>query len=144
MLRPLLPARQCGRNAIMIAASATVRQKCHHDCCQIMTSGQYEAIITPFEGTGMKSGRFEDNAPRTVYEPAVEQSNCSKNRENAAGPDLAFGMVAEDALLPLGSVDVGVDFGGENGFVPQHLLHHAQVGTVLHKVCGKGVSEGMG
>ena len=72
-----------------IAASAQVRQKCSQnccqrgsaaemrsellparsaaemqsDCCQIMTSGQYEGIITQFEGTGMKSGRFEGNAP---------------------------------------------------------------------------------
>ena len=75
MLRPLLPARQCGRNAIMIAASATVRQKCHHDCCQIMTSGQYEGIITPFEGIDMKSGRFDGNAPpNTVDEPAVSMT----------------------------------------------------------------------
>ena len=73
-----------------------VRQKCSQNCCQIMTSGQYEGIITPFEGTGMKSGRFEGNAPpNRVDEPAVsmtaariaviaaepssEQSSCSKN-----------------------------------------------------------------
>ena len=53
MLRPLLPARKCGRNAVRNAASAQVRQKCHQNCCQIMTPGQYEGIITPFEVTVM-------------------------------------------------------------------------------------------
>ena len=67
MLRPILPARKCGRNAITNCCQREVWQKCRHDCCQIMTSRQYKRIITPFEGTGMRSGRFEGNAPPNSF-----------------------------------------------------------------------------
>ena len=46
-------------------------------------------------------------------------------------------MVAEDALLPLGGVNVGVDFGGEDGFVAEHLLDDAQVRAVLYQMGGE-------
>ena len=50
----------------------------------------------------------------------------------------------EDALLPFSGVDVGVDFGGENALVSEHLLDGPQVGSVLDQMCGEGVAEGVG
>ena len=41
-------------------------------------------------------------------------------------------------------VEVEVDFGSGNAFVPQHLLYGTQVGTILEQVRGKGVSQGVG
>ena len=37
------------------------------------------------------------------------------------------GMVGEDGGLPGGGVDVGVDLGGEDGFVAEHFLDDAEV-----------------
>ena len=97
---------KCGRNAIRLlpARSATempsdccqrgvrqkchqnccrreVRQKCHQNCCQIMTSGQFEEIIAPFEGKSMTSGRFEGNAPpNRINEPAVSMTAATTGR----------------------------------------------------------------
>ena len=39
---------------------------------------------------------------------------------------------------------MGVDFRGEYGLVPQHLLDHAQVGSVLHEVGCEGMPEAVG
>ena len=52
-------------------------------------------------------------------------------------------MVVKDVLHPLLGADVGIDFGGEDAFVAQHLLHCAKVGAVLHQMGGKGVAEGV-
>ena len=52
-------------------------------------------------------------------------------------------MVVKDVFHPLLGADVGVNFGGEDAFVAQHLLHCAKIGTVLHKMGGKGVAEGV-
>ena len=52
-------------------------------------------------------------------------------------------MVRQDSRLPGGGVDVGIDFRREDGLVPQHFLHDAQVGTVLDQVGGEGVAEGV-
>jgi hypothetical protein len=46
-------------------------------------------------------------------------------------------MMVKDVLHPLMGGDVGVDFGGEDAFVAEHLLHNAQIGAVFHKVGGK-------
>ena len=43
------------------------------------------------------------------------------------GAGLLPRMVGEDGGLPGGSVDVGVDFGGEDGFVAEHFLDDAMV-----------------
>ena len=39
---------------------------------------------------------------------------------------------------------MGVDFGGEDGFVAQHLLHDAEVCAVFNQMGGKRVAEGVG
>ena len=56
----------------------------------------------------------------------------------------AAGVMIEDGALPLAGVDVGVDLGGEYAFVPEHLLHGAEVGPVLYEMGGEGVAEGVG
>ena len=50
----------------------------------------------------------------------------------------------EDGGLPGGGVDVGVDLGGEDGFVAEHFLDDAEVGAVFDEVGGEGVAEGVG
>ena len=39
---------------------------------------------------------------------------------------------------------MGVYLRGQYGLVPEHFLHHAQVGAVLDEVGGEGVTEGVG
>ena len=41
-------------------------------------------------------------------------------------------------------VDVGVQLRCQDGFVPEHLLHNPQIGTILNKVRGKRMPERMG
>ena len=57
-------------------------------------------------------------------------------------------MVGEDGGLPGGGVDVGVDLRGQDGLVPQHLLHDAEVGASAERVItleyGKVTSENGG
>ena len=53
----------------------------------------------------------------------------------------ALREVVEDVALPGGAVDVGVDFGGEDAFVAEHLLDGTQVGAVFDEVGGEGVAE---
>ena len=53
-------------------------------------------------------------------------------------------MMLQDRLVPGLGVDVGVDFGGEDGLVAQHFLDDAEVGTVFQEVGGEGVAEGVG
>ena len=38
---------------------------------------------------------------------------------------------------------MGIDFRGEDGFVPQHFLHHTQVGAVFYQVRRERMAEGM-
>ena len=64
--------------------------------------------------------------------------------EAAAFLFLSAGMMVEDGALPLAGVDVGVDLGGEDALVPEHLLYGAEVGSVLDEVGGEGVAEGVG
>ena len=52
-------------------------------------------------------------------------------------------MMLEDGAVPGGGVDVGVDFGGEDAFVSQHFLDHAQVGAVFNEMRREGVAEGV-
>ena len=56
---------------------------------------------------------------------------------------LPLRMVVKDVLHPLVGGDVGVDFGGEDAFVAEHLLYNAEIGTVFHQVGGKGVAQGV-
>ena len=53
------------------------------------------------------------------------------------------GMVRDDLVTQTGTVDMGIDFGSSYALVPQHGLYHAQVGTALEQVCGKGVAKGV-
>ena len=53
-------------------------------------------------------------------------------------------MVGEDLCLPGGGVDVGVDLGGEDGFVAEHFLDDAEVGAALDEVRGEGMADGVG
>ena len=41
------------------------------------------------------------------------------------------------------SVDVGVQLRCQDGFVPEHLLHNPQIGTILNEVRGKRMPERM-
>ena len=52
-------------------------------------------------------------------------------------------MMLQNVLHPLLGTDVGVDFGGKNAFVAEHLLHNAQVCTVFNQMGCKGMSEGV-
>ena len=52
-------------------------------------------------------------------------------------------MVIKDILHPLLGTDVGVNFCGKDTFVPEHLLHNAEVCTVLNKVGCERVAESM-
>ena len=38
-------------------------------------------------------------------------------------------------------IDVRVDFGGENAFVPEHLLNSPQIGTAFEQMCGKRMAK---
>ena len=53
-------------------------------------------------------------------------------------------MIIEDGLSEEFGIDVGVDFGGKDGFVAKHLLYGAEVGAHFNEVGGKGVTEGVG
>ncbi len=53
-------------------------------------------------------------------------------------------MMREDGGLPGGGVDVGVDLGGEDGFVTEHFLDDAEVRPTFDEVGGEGVAEGVG
>ena len=53
-------------------------------------------------------------------------------------------MVLEDGLVPGLGVYVGVNLGGEDGFVAQHFLDYSKVGPVFYEMGGKGVAEGVG
>ena len=53
-------------------------------------------------------------------------------------------MMLQYRGLPGGGVDVGVDFGGEDGFVAEHFLDDAEVGAVFDEVGREGVAEGVG
>ena len=52
-------------------------------------------------------------------------------------------MVLDECGAEEFSVDVGVDFGGSDGFVAEHFLDGPEVGTAFDEVGGEGVAEGM-
>ena len=51
--------------------------------------------------------------------------------------------MVENGPLPLAGVDVGVDLGGEDALVTEHLLYGAEVGPVLDEMGGERVAEGV-
>ena len=51
------------------------------------------------------------------------------------------GVVVQDGGVPGLGVDVGVDFGGEDGLVAQHFLDYAEVGAVFDEVRREGMPE---
>ena len=69
----------------------------------------------------------------------------SKRRERGA-EILTFvvGVVGGDGVAESVAGKVGVDLGGGDALVTQHLLHGAEVGTVLDELGGEAVAEGMG
>ena len=50
-------------------------------------------------------------------------------------------MTLPHLLLPGLRVDVRVNLRGEDAFVPQHLLHNAEVGAVFDEVRREGMPE---
>ena len=61
--------------------------------------------------------------------------------------DLFFGVVrveGGDGIAKGVAGEVGVDFGGGNAFVAQHLLHGAEVGSVFDQLGGEGVTQRVG
>ena len=53
-------------------------------------------------------------------------------------------VVRQDGGLPGGGIEVGVDLGGEDGFVAEHFLDDAEVRPAFDEVGGEGVAEGVG
>ena len=51
------------------------------------------------------------------------------------------GVVVEDFFAQAGAVDVDIDFGGGNAFMPKHLLDGTKVGSAFKQMCRKGVSQ---
>ena len=52
-------------------------------------------------------------------------------------------MEQGDGALDVVSVEMGVDFGGGDAFVAQHLLYGTEIGAALHEVRGERVAEGV-
>ena len=50
-------------------------------------------------------------------------------------------MVLDEGGAEEFAVDVGVDFGGGDGFVAKHFLDGAEVGTAFDEMGGEGVPE---
>ena len=57
---------------------------------------------------------------------------------------LVVGMVGGEGVAEILRGEVGVDLSGREALVAEHLLHSAEVGTVLHQLGGEAVAEGMG
>ena len=50
-------------------------------------------------------------------------------------------MVPDNLLAKTSAVNMSIYFGGGDALVPEHCLYHAQIGTTLEQVGGKGVAE---
>lgn len=57
---------------------------------------------------------------------------------------LVSGMMLQYFLAQTAPVDMHVNLGRGNTFVPQHGLNDTQIGTAFQQVGGKGMTEGMG
>ena len=57
---------------------------------------------------------------------------------------LVVGMVGGEGVAEILRGEVGVDFSGREALVAEHLLHSAEVGTVLHQLGGEAVAEAVG
>lgn len=53
-------------------------------------------------------------------------------------------MMHIDLTFKLLHIQMGIYFGGQYGFVPQHLLHMPDIGPSLQKVGGETVAENVG
>ena len=58
--------------------------------------------------------------------------------------NLAPWMMIEDGALPGGAIDMGVNLGGEDALVTEHLLNGAKIRAGLYQVSGKRMPESMG
>ena len=70
----------------------------------------------------------------------VFQRYSEENEDDGYGV-LAPRVVGQDGGLPGGGVDVGVDLGGEDGFVAEHFLDDAEVRPAFDEVGGEGMAE---
>ena len=52
-------------------------------------------------------------------------------------------MVTYDRVSQVSAIEMRIYFRRGDGFVPQHLLHRAQVGASFHQVRGKRMAQGM-
>ena len=52
-------------------------------------------------------------------------------------------MMLQHSLLPGGGIDVSIDFGSQDTLVPQHLLHHTEIGAILYQMRRETVAESM-
>ena len=50
----------------------------------------------------------------------------------------------KDFLTKGTGIDMGIDFGGTDVFVPKQGLDETEVGTTLKQGCGKGMAQGVG
>lgn len=57
---------------------------------------------------------------------------------------LSDGQMLLDRAPQVFAVEMGVDFGREDAFVPQHLLYLADRGTAFQQVRRERVAEGVG
>ena len=53
-------------------------------------------------------------------------------------------MIREYGFPEDAGIEVGVNLGGRDGFVTEHVLYCAEVGTTLYQVRGKGMPESVG
>ena len=52
-------------------------------------------------------------------------------------------MILGDIFLDIVAVEVGVDFGGDDALVAEHLLNGTQIGATIDEVGGERVAEGV-
>ena len=52
-------------------------------------------------------------------------------------------MKLADGTFQILPVKVGINFGSGDTFMPQHLLHGAEIGPSLYQVCGERMPESM-
>lgn len=106
----------------------------------------FTLMYPPYRKTEAILENFSSSSP-TVFPPlnCVNVSNklinCNYNWSNANVHPFAektnllpLRMVVQDVLHPLSGTYMGVNLCGEDAFVPEHLLYHTQIRTILNKM----------